>query len=147
VNTAAPSLPLVRVIETKISDADKTMLLLVEAASGQKFWITLPLSQAPALTHAAGLAFAAEHSERVRTHAMVAVNTSWFELFRIPEEPGALALSLTFGDGAILTFRLPTPMPQSMLETLQAAKPRETEILVNPPAPEDDDELDGHDKQ
>ncbi len=137
-STPAPALPLVKVIEAKVSDLTKSMLLLVEAASGQQFWLTLPTSQAPALAHAAGLGFAADHSERVRNHAMVAFNASWFELLRIPEEPGALALSLTFGDGAILTFRLPSPMPQTMLETLQAATPRESPSMVGSSRPEGD---------
>jgi hypothetical protein len=131
-------LPLIRVIRTKVSDPDKSIRLLVEAASGQRFWVTLPTSQVPELAHAAGLGLAAEHSERVRNHAMVALNASWFELLRIPEEPGALVLSLTFGKGAILTFRLPSPMPQSMLETLQAASVTDAQSIAGSPPPGND---------
>lgn len=138
VSTQASALPLVRVIQAKVSDLDKSMLLMVEAASGQQFWLTLPTSQAPALAHAAGLGFAAGQAERVRNHAMEAFNASWFELLRIPEEAGALAMSLTFGAGAILTFRLPSPMPQMMLETLQVASVTETRSLVASSPPEGD---------
>jgi len=132
-----PGLPLVKVLEVKVMEPEKQLLMLVEAASGQNLWLMLPTSAAPFLARAAGLEFAAEREEQLRNHALTAFNASWVEFLSIPEEPGALAMSVTFGAGAMMTFRLPSPMPQTMLETLQVA------VLPTPaPFSSDDDDDD-----
>lgn len=138
-----PGLPLVKVLEVKVMEPEKQLLMLVEAASGQNLWLMLPTSAAPFLARAAGLEFAAEREEQLRNHALTAFNASWVEFLSIPEEPGALAMSVTFGAGAMMTFRLPSPMPQTMLETLQVAVVQKTSPLSAEEEDDDDDLADG----
>ncbi|MCB8881772.1 hypothetical protein ACELLULO517_16100 [Acidisoma cellulosilytica] len=124
-NAQVPGISLVRVVDIKISEPERLLLLQVEAASGQTFWLTLPTGEAPLLARAAGLGLGFDRDEQLRNHALKALNASWVEFLAIPEEPEALAMSVTFGSGATLTFRLPKPMPQTILETLQVALMKE----------------------
>jgi hypothetical protein len=110
---------LTKILGTMISDGGEYLMLHAEVHAGEPIWLSIPVGQATALAHAGGMAVAASSPGRMRDQAAPIFDVTRFEIGIPRGDSQAMVLSLTFGSGAILRFRLPAPMPQGILETLK----------------------------
>jgi hypothetical protein len=108
-----------KVLGTKISGDRKHLLVHVGQSPGEPVWLSFPIEQASNLAAAGGAGIAAITPNVMNDGKKPYFEVSWWELGK-EVASGAMVLSLTFEAGAKLHFRLRPPMPQAILETLQA---------------------------
>ena len=119
-HTEIAAFAVTKVLGTMISSDRRYLLVHVDQSPGEPVWLSFPIDQAGNLAEAGGAGIAAIAPNVMDDGEKPSFDVSWWELGK-EVASDAMVLSLTFGKGATLHFRLLPPMPRAILETLQAA--------------------------
>jgi hypothetical protein len=126
--------PLGRIAGAKTTDDGQVMLLQTIQPDGQETIFGVPCDQLLSLVDMAALGLLQSNkATNVSSEQKTAFNVSWWEIGFVPLTKDVI-LSLTFGAGGRLDFRLATGMPEQILETLRVHLGQGTSEKENKPA-------------
>ena len=112
-----PALGIEGVIGSFVTDDGQTMVLGVNIGDGKQAQLAIPKAETYKLVECAALSATQMHEPERLAGEKQAFSTKWFEL-GLDDPTGDVVLSLTFGAGATLTFRLDQSMANQIRETL-----------------------------